>query len=96
MIRYPTTSNFSPRISAIPVTRPDWGWGERAPMATLLRRKRSHDSSKISAGLRTAVHHADNVLANKRTTTHQRPTDHPRRNRIVQSEYTAYKLYAIG
>ena len=36
-------SKFSPRISAIPMTRPDWGWGRRQvppampPVATLLR-----------------------------------------------------------
>jgi len=42
MIWYPhatSPSIFSPRISAIPTTRPDWGWGGTcppSPLATLL------------------------------------------------------------
>jgi len=37
MIRYPTPPlTFSPRISAILITRPDWGWGQVPPVATLL------------------------------------------------------------
>jgi len=42
VIRYAhPASKFSPRISAIPMTRPDWGWGQvppaMPPVATLLR-----------------------------------------------------------